>query len=230
VVGGPILPSRGKRFDTLWEMVTREGRLRHALFLSALSIALSGITGSAAVYGALAGGSLSLLGFGADAVIDAGASLALVWRFREESRHPERASRVETVAERAVGSALIVLGLYLIAGSIRSLVAQARPEASFAILALLLASVVVLPPLAAAKYLVAAGLASGALRADSVLTAVAALLAVIGLLSLVLSDAFGIWWADAIAAFIVAGIVMRLGWRVWRPRGQRPGTAARSQA
>ena len=71
---------------------------------------------------------------------------------------------------------------------------------------------VVLPPLAVAKYRAAARLGSGALRADSILTAVAAILAAISLVSLAASQAFGLWWADAIAALVVAAIVLREGW------------------
>ena len=57
----------------------------------------------------------------------------------------------------------------------------------------------------------AARLGSGALRADSILTAVAAILAGISLASLAASQAFGLWWADAAAALIVAVIVVREG-------------------
>jgi divalent metal cation (Fe/Co/Zn/Cd) transporter len=111
-----------------------------------------------------------------------------------------------------VGFALTALALYLAAGSIRSLAAQAHPESSSASVALLLASAAVLPLLAVAKYRVAARLGSGALRADSVLTGAAALLAVISLASLAATDAFGFWWADAVAALIVGVIVLREGW------------------
>ena len=62
------------------------------------------------------------------------------------------------------------------------------------------------------EYRVAARLGSGALRADSILTAVAAILAVISLASVAASQALGLWWADAIAALIVGVIVLREGW------------------
>jgi divalent metal cation (Fe/Co/Zn/Cd) transporter len=191
--------------------------LRRALWLSGLSIAWNGVAGTIAVYVALASGSLALLGFGADAVIDSVASVALIWRFLVESSQPERAARVERLAERVVGIALMALALYLVVGSARSLASQSHPEATFVGVALLLVSAVALPPLAIAKYRVASRLGSGALRADSVLTAVAGLLAVISLGSLALSAAFGTWWADAVAALIVAVIVLREGWSAWRP-------------
>lgn len=203
-------------------METRARYLRQALWLSGLSIAWNGVAGTIAVYVALISGSLALLGFGADAVIDSVASVALIWRFLAESSQPERAARVERLAERVVGIALIALALYLVAGSARALAVQSHPEASFVGVALLLASAVALPPLAIAKYRVASRLESGALRADSVLTAVAGLLALIGLASLAVSEAFGLWWADAVAALIVAVIVFREGWSAWRPGFGRP--------
>ena len=193
-------------------MASRDTHLRRALALSGLSIAWSGVAGSIAIVAALASGSLSLLGFGADAVIDAVASAALIWRFGVESRQPERARRVEEAAERVVGLALIALAVYLVAGSVRSLAMQAHPETSSLSVVLLLASAAVLPLLAVAKYRVAGRLASGALRADSILTAAAALLAAISLASLAATDAFGFWWADAVAALIVAVILAREGW------------------
>jgi len=186
--------------------------LRAALVLSGLSIAWSGLAGSLAVYGALVGGSLTMLGFGVDAVIDAVASCVLVWRFLVEGREPERATRVEHLAERVVGLALIALAAYLVFGALRALVMQVHPETSFESLAILIASAVALPPLAIAKYRLAGRLASGALRLDSILTAVAATLAAISLASLAASDALGLWWADAVAALVVAGIIVREGW------------------
>jgi divalent metal cation (Fe/Co/Zn/Cd) transporter len=199
-------------------MNSRARNLRYALLLSGLSIAWSGVAGSIAVGAAVTSGSLSLLGFGVDAVIDAVASGVLIWRFLVESRHPHRADRVERAAERVVGLALIVLALYLTVSALRALSVQAHPETSVASLVLLIASVVALTPLAAGKYVVAARLKSGALRADSILTAVAASLAVISLVSLVATQAFGFWWADAIAALVVSTIIVREGWSSLRSR------------
>ena len=167
----------------------------------------------------MASGSLTLLGFGVDAVIDAVASSVLIWRFRVEARQPERAARVERTAERVVGLALIALAVYLVVGALRALSQGAHPQTSVESLALLIASVVVLPPLAVAKYRVAQRLESGALRLDSILTAVAASLAGISLVSLAASDALGLWWADAVAALVVAAIIVREGWSSLRASG-----------
>jgi divalent metal cation (Fe/Co/Zn/Cd) transporter len=192
--------------------MTRPLHLRRALALSAVSIAWSGVIGTIAVSVALGSNALSLLGFGADAIIDAMASVTLVWRFTVESRDPERGLRLERAAERVVGVALLLLAVYLIVASVQSLAAQDHPAPIFAGAVILVASVVVLPPLAVAKFRVAAKLGSGALRADSFLTGAAALLAAISLASIVATDAFGLWWADAAAALLVSVLLLREGW------------------
>ena len=192
-------------------MQHRSTLLDRALLLSALSVAWSGIVGCIATYTALTTGALSLLGFGVDAVIDAAASVALIWRFRIEAGQPDRAVAVELAAERVVGLALLGLALYLVVGAVRAIASQSRPEASNLGTAILTASVLVLPALARAKFTVARSLGSRALRLDSILTAVAGLLALISLVSLVAASAVGLWWMDAVAAVVVATILGREG-------------------
>ena len=152
-----------------------------------------------------------MLGFGVDAVVDAVASVALIWRFLGEARRPERAAHVERIAEAVVGVGLIVLAVYLALASIRSLIDGRSPTATPLAVAVLVASVLLLPPIASFKRRVARELASGALRADSVLTAVAAGLGLVSLLGLVASTTWGWWWADAGAALVVAAVLAREG-------------------
>ena len=190
----------------------RQRLVGQALALSVLSICLSGLIGGVAVVVGLTTGILVLLGFGIDAAIDAVSSAALVWRFRIEARQPERAERVEAVAETIVGLVLIVLAIYLGANAIRALLDGTHGEPTAVGTALLVVSLVCLPPLAVAKYRVARRLASGALRADSILTGMAALLALLSLVSLGLSEVAGLTWADAVGALVVAAILLREGW------------------
>lgn len=191
---------------------TRNDLVHRAIQLSVVSIVLSGIIGGTAVVIALTTGSLSLLGFGFDAAIDSIASIALVWRFLIERREPHRSERVERIAEGVVGVALVLLAAYLAIGSVRALAAHADPEPSSAAAVLLVISLVALPPIALTKYRVAGRLRSGALRADSILTGVAALMAGISLLSIALDQVLGLWWSDAVAAMVVAVLIVREGW------------------
>jgi divalent metal cation (Fe/Co/Zn/Cd) transporter len=166
--------------------------------------------GGLAIAIALGSGSLSLLGFGVDAAVDAAASVALIWRFLTETRHPARAARAEALAERLVGAFLAIFALYLVAASVQSLASSRHTESTGVAVALLVASVALLPPLAILKLRTARQLGSRALRADSILTGVAAVLAAATLLGLVAS-AFGLWWADQVAALFVAVVLLREG-------------------
>jgi divalent metal cation (Fe/Co/Zn/Cd) transporter len=189
----------------------REIALGGAVKVSVLSVLWSGVVGSVAVSNAVGSGSLSLLGFGVDAVVDAAASVALTWRFLVEARQPARAAHVEKTAEAVVGSALVLLSVYLAVASTRALLEARSPVGSPLAIAILVASVVLLPPIALFKYRIAGQLRSGALRADSLLTGVAAVLASISLLGLGATTGLGWWWADALAALMVAAVILREG-------------------
>jgi len=192
-------------------MPSRHADLRRAIALSFASVVWNGITGGSAVVVALSTGSLALLGFGFDAAIDSIASVALIWRFATERDQPHRADRVERVAAVVVGAVLVVLGVYLAFEAVRAVAARSPHETSASAVVLLVAGAVVLPPLGFAKRRVAQRLESGALRSDSVLTLVAALLGVVGLVSALLTATLGLWWADAAAGLIVAVVLVREG-------------------
>ena len=192
-------------------MESRESLVRRALLLSVATVAWNGIAGGTALALALSMGSLALLGFGFDAVVDSVASIALVWRFAAEHAQPQRAIRVERVAAAVVGAVLVVLGLYLAVASVRALIDHAGHDASLPAVALLVASALVLPPLGVAKLRTARQLDSLALRGDSILTLVAALLAVVGLVSALLSQTAGMWWADPFGGLLVSLVLLREG-------------------
>jgi divalent metal cation (Fe/Co/Zn/Cd) transporter len=192
-------------------VASRDRLLRRAIRLSLLSIVLGGVMGVTGVAAALTSGSLSLLGFGFDAAVDSAASVALVWRFAIEARQPHRAERVERAAEAVLGLILLIVAGYLGFSAVRALIGGAYPDATLVGVMLLVVSVAALTPLAITKYRTAAALNSRALRADSILTAIAALLALISLASLGLSNAFGLAWADAVGALIVSVVLVREG-------------------
>jgi len=192
-------------------MDARHLLLQRAVRLSILSIILGAAMGVSGVIAAISSGSLSLLGFGFDAAVDSAASVALVWRFAIEARQPHRAETVERIAQAILGLVLLVVAVYIGFSAIRALLDRAHPDGSPIGLLLLVTSVVVLSPLALAKYRTAAALQSRALRADSILTGIAALLAVISLVSFALSTALELGWADAIGALIVSVVLVREG-------------------
>jgi divalent metal cation (Fe/Co/Zn/Cd) transporter len=177
--------------------------------LSALSIVLSGAVGIVAVVAGLLSDRLSLLGFGFDAAIDSVASVVLFWRFRLETRHPARAERAERAAEITVGWVLAALGLYLGIRAVQAIATGAHPETNAAGTAISVASLLLLPLLAVAKYRTARELRSRALRADSVLTGIAAGLALVAVVGFVLTETLGITWADAVGGLVATIVLLR---------------------
>lgn len=203
--------NRSAARDHLQRRAARDHLLRRALQLSAISVGFSGVVGIVAVVVGLALARLSLLGFGFDSAVDSVASVVLIWRFRIESAEPHRAARAEHVAERVVGIVLLVLAAYLAISSIQALLAGAHPEASGLGIGISVVSVLALPPLALAKRRVATALESGALRGDSSLTGLAAILAAVSLLGFGLTELAGIAGADAVGGLIVAAVMAREG-------------------
>jgi divalent metal cation (Fe/Co/Zn/Cd) transporter len=187
------------------------------MLLCALTVAWNVVVGSAAVATAVATGSLALIGFGLNAVVDSSASAILIWRFRaEEYGQFGRAQRAEDFALRVAGVAFILIALYLVVQATRSLTSGSHARATVFGIAEAAASVVLLPLLARAKYTLARRLGSRALRADSLLTWSGTALAGAALVALLLRRAFGWWWADPAAALAIAALLADQGRRTLR--------------
>jgi divalent metal cation (Fe/Co/Zn/Cd) transporter len=201
----------------------RAEHLHRAVRLSQATIAWSLLTGlSAVAIGTIVGG-LSLAGYGLNAIADATASVILLHRFHTERQEPHRGESLELRATRLVAIALFVIGGYLGGSAVRALVTHHEPDPTALGVSIALAGMLVLPPLAIAKRRTARRLGSAALRADGTLTGVAAVLAVGALLSLILDPAFGWWWADAVIALAVVGVLWREAWSVLETKRRAPG-------
>lgn len=179
------------------------------MVLSELSVAWNTAVGLAAVVTAIVIGSLSLIGFGINAVVDSLVSVLLIHRFRAEERgHAERAVRAEERAERVAGWAFVAIAVYLVVQSVRTLAGGSGHGGSIFGIVEALASLVVLPFLGGAKLRVARVLGSRALRADSMLTMFGAALAGISCVALLLERAAGWWWSDAAGALVIAVLLL----------------------
>src|SRR5262245_11702222 len=182
----------------------RAALIERALRLSFLTIGWNGIVGVSALAAAFASASPALAGFALNALLDSSASVALVWRFRRERKSPAAAAHLERRAVGWIAMAMLLVALYVGVQAVRGLVAGSHPKESVfgAVLAGL--SVVFLPWLGTRKLQVGTRLRSPSLRGDAVLTLAAAALAGLTLTALVLNAALGWWWADPLAALVIA--------------------------
>lgn len=156
--------------------------------------------------GAIAG-SVALVGFGVDSVIESLSGFILLWRLW---RHDADRSR-EPLALKLVGASFFVLAAYVAGDAILSLVRREAPDVSTIGIGLSMASLIVMPLLARAKRRVARRLESEALRADSRQTDLCAFLSAILLGGLALNALWGWWWADSVAALLMVPIIAREG-------------------
>jgi len=187
----------------------RAGLVRRGRLLEYLTVGWNSLEGLIAVGAGLAAGSIALVGFGFDSVIEVTSGLALLWRLHMDA--PERRERAERTALKLVGWSFMLLGAYVAFDAVMSLVRREPPEASYLGIALAALSLVVMPLLARAKRRVAAGINSWALQADSRQTDICAYLSAILLGGLLLNALLGWWWADPVAALVMVPIIVKEG-------------------
>lgn len=204
------------------ERPDRAAMVGRGRLLEYLTIGWNSLEGLIAVGAGLVAGSIALVGFGFDSMIEVASGAALLWRLHLDA--PERRERAEKTALKLVGLSFLLLAAYVAFDAVKSFVRREPPEASYVGIALAVLSLVVMPLLARAKRKVAAGLNSRALEADSRQTDICAYLSAILLGGLLLNALLGWWWADPAAALVMAPIIAKEG--VEALRGEQCGDDA----
>jgi divalent metal cation (Fe/Co/Zn/Cd) transporter len=167
--------------------------------LEYFTIAWNTIEGLVAVVAGVFAGSISLVGFGIDSFIEVTSGVALLWRMSVDA-DVHRRERNERLALRIVGICFVALAVYIGYESITGLVHKKVPESSLAGIILAVVALVVMPLLSRAKRRVGNELGSAAMKADAKQATFCTYLSAILLAGLLLNAAFGIWWADPVAA------------------------------
>ena len=170
-----------------------------------VSIAWTSLEAIIGVSAGIVAGSVALIGFGADSIIEVASSCVLLWWLAEGSSNRDRA------AHRLVGACFFALAGYIALDASVDLLNRAAPRVSYFGIVYAAACVVVMPILARAKRRVAARLNSRALHADSHQSDICAYLSIILLLGLALNALLGWWWADPVAALCMLPIIVREG-------------------
>jgi divalent metal cation (Fe/Co/Zn/Cd) transporter len=164
----------------------------------------------AVVAGAFAG-SISLVGFGVDSFIEVASGIAVLWRMSVDA-DVHRREKNERLALKIVGICFVGLAIYIGYESITDLVRRKIPESSLAGIILAAVSLIAMPLLSRAKRRVGKELGSAAMNADAKQTEFCTYLSAILLGGLLLNTAFGIWWADPVAALIMVPIIAKEGY------------------
>jgi len=188
----------------------RPALVRRGLFLNYLTIGYNAFEAVVSLAAGLVAGSVALVGFGIDSVIELTASGAAQWRLRMDHQEGRRL-HADRRTRQIIGTCFLALALYVGVDATTSLWAREAPGRSIVGLIILTLSLIVMPWLAHQKRAVARGLSSRALQADAAQTTLCAYLSAIALAGVGLNALLGWWWADPVAALAMTPIILREG-------------------
>jgi divalent metal cation (Fe/Co/Zn/Cd) transporter len=195
------------------QLAQREPLVRRARALAWLGLGWHVVEAAVAVGAGLAAGSVALIGFGADSLIEAAAGFVVLWLLagtRSSSAQAERR------AQQLIAASFVVLAAYVGVEATRDLIGGHRPEVSWVGIALAVVTLATMPPLALAKRRVAERLGSSATASESRQTMLCAYLSA-GLLAGLLANALlEWWWADPVVALGIGAVALREARDAWR--------------
>ena len=198
---------------------------RRAQLLAGASVTYNVIEALIAVAAGMAAGSVALVGFGLDSVVEVSSGMVILWQFRH--RLPESRERR---ALRLMALSFFALATYVTVESVRALFFGGEPEPSPVGIGLAIASLIVMPFLSRAQRRTGRALGSHAVVADSTQTLLCTYLSAVLLVGLVLNATLGCGWADPIAGWVIAAVAVREGVEAWKGEGccapGRPGEDA----
>jgi divalent metal cation (Fe/Co/Zn/Cd) transporter len=195
---------------------------RRAQLLAAASVTYNVIEAAVAITAGMVAGSVALVAFGLDSVVEVSSGLIILWQFRH--RLPESRERL---ALRMLAVSFFALAGYVSFESVRALVSADRPDVSPVGIALAIASLIVMPVLSWAQRRTGRALGSNAVVADGTQTLLCTYLSAVLLVGLVLNATLGWYWADPLAGLVIAAVAAREGVEAWRGEGCcAPGAVA----
>jgi divalent metal cation (Fe/Co/Zn/Cd) transporter len=180
--------------------------------LSLLSIGWMTVEAVAAIVTALIAGSVALLGFGLDSLIELASASTILWLYTGSRRSSDAAERR---AQQLIAICFAALALYLAFDAIGTLAGGRHPDTSWLGVAVAAGAIVVMPLLARAKGRVATQLGSPATAGDAAQSWLCVIAAAAVLLSILVNAAWGWWWLDPIAGLGIAGLAVREGRKAW---------------
>ena len=190
---------------------------RRVRFIVGFTITYNVIEAIVAVWAGVLASSAALIGFGLDSVVEVLSAAAVTWQFTRKD--PER---WETVTVKAIGIAFFALAAYVSSDAVLALVGQEGPDRSPLGLGITALSLVVMPLLAWIEVRTGRELGSKSVMADAKQLILCIYLSGAVFIGLVLDSLFGWWWADSVAALVVAVLAVREGLEAWRGDVESP--------
>jgi divalent metal cation (Fe/Co/Zn/Cd) transporter len=186
---------------------------RRARLLAWIGILWHFIEFGIALVAGIAAGSIALVAFGVDSLIEAFAGFVVIWLFTGRRLHSESAERR---AQQLIAGSFFVLAAYVSVEAVRTIVGTDHPATSWVGIGLAAFTAATMPLLAAAKRRVGNQLHSSATVNEGTQNLICAYLSLALLVGLGLNALVGWWWADPAAALLIAAVAAREGVASWR--------------
>ncbi|GIH10575.1 hypothetical protein Rhe02_86420 [Rhizocola hellebori] len=193
------------------DALRRKVLVRRVRLLVAATITYNVVEAVVAITAGTIASSTALIGFGLDSVIEVASAAAVAWQFSAVDHE-----RREKAALRIIAWSFFALAAYVTVESGRALLGGSEAEHSSVGLALAAVSLGVMPVLSAIQRRTGRQLGSASAVADSKQTLLCTYLSAVLLVGLGLNSWLGWWWADPIAALVIAAIAVREGRLAWR--------------
>jgi len=208
----PSAPATARGADDGEPTPRRRAQLgRRAQLLATASVAYNILEAIIAVTAGLVAGSVALVGFGLDSVVEVSSGLIILWQFR----HPLPQTR-EREALRLMALSFFALAAYVTVESLRALWTGHAADHSPVGIALAVASLAIMPFLSWAQRRTGRQLRSATVVADSTQTLLCTYLSAVLLAGLVLNATLGWTWADPVAGLVIAAVAVKEGREAWR--------------
>lgn len=187
---------------------------KRALHLSYFTVGYNVVECALALLAGTLAGSIALVGFGLDSLVESLSGGVMIWRFaRHATLSHEEEERLERRAVKFVGYAFLVLAAYVLYESLKKLILREIPGPSLFGICIALASIIVMPGLFYLKYQTGKSLGSASLMADSKQNLACAMLSVALLIGLGLNYWFGLWQADPAIGLVIVVLLVREGYQ-----------------
>ncbi len=194
----------------------RAALIRRAFRLEWMTVAWMIIEGAVAIGAGVAAGSLTVMVFGLDTVIELASAGVLIWRLNIELRQGQGFSeRTERTASKIGGGLLFALAAYIVTGAIWSLWMRHGEAFSIPGLIVALLAMPIMTLLARRETAIAVQLGSRAMRADAAESITCGWLSLVVVAGLIADLMLGAWWVDAVTSLAIVLFVVKEAREAW---------------
>jgi len=187
------------------------------LKLSYFTVIYNIIEGVVSIFFGSSLNTISLVGFGFDSFIESISGGVVIWKTKKGATNSHD-DPIESKAIKLISFSFFILAGYVLYESVQKLLTHEVPHQSWLGIAIASISIVVMLWLYNQKKRIGFATHNRALVADSKQTLACISLSVTLLIGLGLNYFFGLWWTDAVAGIVIAGLLFKEGYFTYKEK------------